>query len=194
MSGDIRKAFKICRAAAELVLNKIEKTDTAHAPSTHSDGPPIVMVPNVSEVIRASANSAQSRRISLCSPFEVLILVALASLTKCTGRERGGFDVEEIVTKMEGMAYATGDEQYLPPMSLCESLDVLVRLHEAKLVALSTPRNASLSYRASIAGSGGAWPLVHLNVDDATVIVAALRCTPHKELSQKYLNTNGVVF
>jgi len=120
------------------------------------------------------------------------MLVTLASLTRITGRERGGFDVEEVVTKMEAMANATGDHLYLPAPTLLESLDILIRLCEANFIALITPRNASLSYRASIAGSGGAWPLIFMNIDDA-VISSALKATPYRKLSEKYLSSGFVV-
>jgi origin recognition complex subunit 1 len=178
LSGDIRKAFHICRSAAEMLLNG------GNDPSQQK---PMVRIKDVLKVSRESFNSAQSRSVALCTPFEVLLLVSLASLSKTTGREFGRFDVEEILTKMESMANASGNPMYLPAPTLSETLGILSRLGEAQLISLETPANTSLSYSASLAGSGGAWPLVTMVMDDVAVLVA-LKDTCHKGLAQKYLS------
>lgn len=193
LSGDIRKAFKICRDAAELVLNKIDKKATMNDPgdtvtavgSINKDT--IVTPPDIMEVVRQSVNSAQSRRITMCCSYEALMLVALASLSKSTGRERGGFDVEDVMIKMASMSDALGDSSYIPAPGLCETLDLLARLCEANFVALKTPRYASSSSSYGTGGGGGVWPLAFLNIDDPAIISSALRKTPHQKLSEKYL-------
>jgi origin recognition complex subunit 1 len=183
LSGDLRKAFHICRAAAEMVMEEAEKDQQLQKN-------PIVRIKDVLKVSRESFNSAQSKAVSLCTSFEALLLVSLAALSKSTGRESGGFDVEELLSKMEGTANAFGDMEYLPAPSLPETLGMLTRLGEAHLVSLQTPRTSSVSYRAALAGSGGAWPLVSLQVDDIAIMLA-LRQSPHNELAQKYLVTNS---
>lgn len=179
LSGDIRKAFQICRSAAEMILNEANHASNLLAC-------PMVRIKDVLKVSRDSTNAAQPRSVSLCTSFDVLFLVALAALSKTTGREYGGFDVEEIVTKMESMAHAAGDPLYLPPPTLSETLGILSRLRDVHLVSMETPRNASMSFRASLAGSGGAWPLVSMVMDDLAILLA-LKDTPHHDLAQKYL-------
>jgi AAA lid domain len=177
MSGDIRKAFQMCKQAAELVREDALKSN---------ENKRMVFIKDVLRVSRDSFNSAQSRIIGLCTSLEALLIVTLASLSKTTGREFGGFDVEELVTKMDSIAHSQGDPQYLPPPTLEETLVMLRSLDAANMVTLDSPQNASLSYRASLAGSGGAWPLVSLPVDDVAVLVA-LKDTSHHRLAQKHL-------
>lgn len=182
LSGDIRKAFRICRAAAEMILANIENSDGDGNQGTM----PRVRIKDVLQVSRDSFNSAQTKGVALCSPYEALFLVALASLSKWTGRERGGFDVEEIMTKMHAMANALGDRRFLPPPSLDESLQLVARLGEAHVIGLSTSKISSTSYRTGMSGSGGPWPMVSVVMED-TAILVALKNTENRELAQKYL-------
>lgn len=180
LSGDIRKAFQICRTAAEMILNDTQ------ANATEGNICPMVRIKDVLKVSRESSNTAHSRFVASCTPFEVLLLISLASLAKSTGREFGRFDVEELTTKMGAIANASGNQLYLPAPDLSETLTILTRLGEADLVSMETPRNASLSCRASLVGSGGAWPLVALIIDDHAIL-QALKNTCHNELARKYL-------
>jgi origin recognition complex subunit 1 len=184
LSGDIRKAFQICRSAAEMILY------AADACSEIVDNP-IVHIKDVLKISRESTNAAQPRSVGLCAPFQVLFLVALAALSKTTGREYGGFDVEEITTKMGSIADAFGDPMYLPPPSLPETLGMLSRLRDNHLVAMTSPRDRSLSFRASLAGSGGPWPLVSMVMDDLAVLLA-LKETPHHDLAQRFLSRSSL--
>ena len=177
-SGDLRRAFRFCRMAAEYILN--EKYDA-------SKEPPTVRVSDMLKVSRDSFSSAQSKAVAMCTPFEALLLVAVVLLCRSTGREMGGFDVEEIVVKMDSIAQSFGDELYLPAPSLAETLGVLLRLGESHLVSLRSPKTSSVSYRASLNGSGGPWPLVHLLVEDF-VIFSALKTSCHRDLAIKHLS------
>ena len=181
LSGDIRKAFFLCRTSAETILYKSD-----HDGSSATQ--PIVHIKDVLESCKESFNSGESKSISLCTSFEALLLISLAALRKSTGREVGGFDLEEILAKMDSMAKSFGDRQYLPPPSLRETLGILARLAETQIIAMETPREASISYRASLAGSGGAWPLVTMVPDD-TALLIALKKTKHSKLAQKHLAT-----
>lgn len=87
---------------------------------------------------------------------------------------------------MEGMSNSLGDKMYLPPPSLAETLDLLLRLGELHLVALRKQRNSSIAYGSSLANSCGPWPLASLLVEDANIFVA-LKGTRHKHLALKYL-------
>ena len=179
LSGDIRKAFRICKDAAELALSRVER-------GLHTATSPIVQVKDTLQVSRESLNTAQTRSLSLGTPFEALLVVSLASLCKSTGRERGGFDVEEVITKMESIANATCESKYLPAPALDETLDILSRLSEGQIVKLETPRHTSVSYRSTLVGSGGVWPLVSLLVDHIAIFVA-LKNTDHKLIAEKYI-------
>jgi len=161
-------------------------TTTTTAPSP----PPLVRIPNVQKVSREAADSAINRSVAQSTPLEALLLVSLASLSRSTGRENKGFDVEELLTKMDGVAGAFGDEQYLPAPRFDETLVLLQRLAEAHVVLLQTPTTASLSYRSTLTGMGGAWPIASLLMDD-TNLMLALRGTKHKELASKYLSKTG---
>jgi origin recognition complex subunit 1 len=185
LSGDIRKAFHICRAAAETILRDSENDDNTVVA-------PIVRIKDVVKVSRESFNSAQSKAISHCSSLEVLFLVTVASLYKTTGREHGGFDIEEILTKMEGISNSMGKVEYLPAPSLFETLKISQRLAEGYLISVQAPRLSSVSYRASAAGSGGTWPLVSGLLDDVAIMLA-LKGSEHQELTHKYLAINSFV-
>ena len=177
-SGDLRQAFHFCRAAAEKVLNE-------NTSQSYSNGPsPVVRISDVLKVSRDSFHSSHIRAVSMCAPFEALILVAMVLLSRSTGRS--GFDIEEIVVKMESIANAFGETLYLPPPSLGETLDLLARLGETQLLRLESSKTSSVSFRASLAGSGGPWPLASLVVEDHEVL-KALKETPHRQLALKYL-------
>merc|ERR1719263_2782410 len=137
----------------------------------------MVRIRDLVTVTRESFNSGHSKAIAQCASFEALLLVSLHSLSRSTGREFGGFDVEELMTKMDAIANASGNPLYLPPPTLTETLGLLTRLGEAHLISLQTPRNASLSYRACLSGSGGAWPIASILMEN-TVVLLALKDTP----------------
>jgi origin recognition complex subunit 1 len=193
MSGDIRKAFNICRSAAELVMTEstsssaTSENDESQQALLSRNQEPIVRIKDVSRVSRESFNSPQSHAVTMCTPYEALLLLSLASLSKTTGREVGGFDVEELLVKMESIANSSGDRQYLPAPSLSETLNILARLGEAQLVFMVTPRGSSIGYRSCIAGSGGPWPVVSLMIDNVALLLA-LKSTPHKDLAEKHLS------
>jgi origin recognition complex subunit 1 len=182
LSGDIRRAFQICRTSAEYVMRE-------HASRVATD--PVVSIRDAVKVSRESFHSAKSQAIVRCTAFEALLLVTLASLSKSTGREFGGFDLEEILVKMEALANGLGDVRYLPTPNLGECLGLVSRLAEGDIVSTMTPKSTSLTYRASSAGSGGPWPLVSLTVDDLSVLLA-LKKSPHHALAQKYLGLKGL--
>lgn len=57
-------------------------------------------------------------------------------------------------------------------------------------MTLETPRNASISFRASLVGMGGPWPVASMVMDETNLLIA-LRGTKHNQLAQKYLSKNG---
>ena len=54
------------------------------------------------------------------------------------------------------------------------------------LVELHTMKSSSRTFRQSRGGSGGAWPMASLAIDELTLL-KGLKNTSHKELSQKNL-------
>jgi origin recognition complex subunit 1 len=187
VSGDVRKAFHICRSAAEMVLNKhLQSIDKTSLPRQNEVGHPVVKIPDVQRVSREASDSCLSKAVAQATPFEALLLISLSSLSRSTGRERNGFDIEEVMTKMESVAGSFGDEQYTPPPRFEETLFMLNRLADAQIINLRTPTNASMSFRSSLTGMGGAWPIASLLMD-GTNILLALRGTKHNALAQKYL-------
>lgn len=126
MSGDIRKAFQICRGAAELLLRRID-ADKENAPTGKY---PTVRISDVQKASRESFDSALVTAVSFSTPFQALLLVSLASLCRTTGREVGGFDITDIMMKMEALSGSFGDPQYAPPPAFGETIQLLNRLAE----------------------------------------------------------------
>jgi hypothetical protein len=111
-------------------MNEAEK-----ALLTNSDGTaiePIIRIGDVQKASRASFNMALLTAVSFSTPFQALLLVTLAALGHSTGRETGGFDIKEIMTKMEAIAGASGDLQYSPPPSFGETIYLLNQLGEVR--------------------------------------------------------------
>lgn len=133
MSGDIRKAFQICRGAAELLLQRGQEAGS-EAQSSH----PKVRVSDVQKASRESFDSALVTAVSFSTPFQALLLVSLASLCRSTGREVGGFDMTDILTKMEGLSGSSGDPQYAPPPTMGETIQLLNRLAEVRFFPSAT--------------------------------------------------------
>ncbi len=51
-----------------------------------------------------------------------------------TGRHDGGFDINELITKMESISGGSGDVQYSPSPSFGETLEILNRLGEVSSI------------------------------------------------------------
>ena len=134
LSGDIRRAFQICRASAERVLanhdNDLNRTQAADDAKFGVDSRRRVKISDVQKASRESFNMALVTAVSFATPFQALVLVTLASLCRSTGREVGGFDVKDIMTKMTAIAGASGDNLYLPPPAFGETLRLLNDLGE----------------------------------------------------------------
>jgi origin recognition complex subunit 1 len=183
-SGDLRKALKTCQSAAEGVMKEV-KNGVRDDPRSAKDRP-MVRIKDVQKASRESFCSVAVNAIAASTPLEALLLVSLGSLCKSTGRHAGGFDIKELMTKMDAAASASGDDQYLPPPSVSATLSILSNLGEACLVRLETPKSSLVSFRAAQGGSGGAFPLVSIEFD-YSVLIRALKDTPHLDLAEKYL-------
>lgn len=129
LSGDIRKAFQICRVAAESVTQKFEKEEEDQSKSL-STAHPKIKISDVQKASQESFNKALVTAVSFCTPFQALLLIALASLCRATGREVGGFELQDVLTKMEAMANGSGDSQYARPPNVNETLQLVNTLGE----------------------------------------------------------------
>jgi hypothetical protein len=78
-------------------------------------------------------NSILHLAVSHATSYQALLFVALASLQRNTGRERGGFTIEEVVTKMESMANSLGSRKYIPCPQYHMVIGMLCPLGEVRL-------------------------------------------------------------
>ena len=146
MSGDIRKAFQICRGAAELLLRKCCPGNE----NNQTENYPTVRIGDVQKASTESFDSALVTAVSFSTPFQALLLVSLASLRRTTGREVGGFDIQDVMTKMDSISSSFGDPKYAPPPSFGETILVLNRLAEVSLTEVTSNSFVSItSYRKS---------------------------------------------
>jgi origin recognition complex subunit 1 len=130
MSGDIRKAFQICRGAAELLLRRNDESAKENSTADAEAFQGTVRISDVQKASRESFDSALVAAVSFSTAFQALLLVSLASLCRSTGREVGGFDLTDIITKMDSLSGSFGDPQYAPSPSFGETLHLLNRLAE----------------------------------------------------------------
>lgn len=95
-----------------------------------------VRISDVQKASRESFDSALVTAVSFSTSFQALLLVSLASLCRTTGREVGGFDMTDILTKMEALSGSSGDPQYAPPPTMGETIQLLNRLAEVRFIPL----------------------------------------------------------
>lgn len=127
ISGDIRKAFQVCRVAAENALVSLEKSGDNL--KSFSPSQPIIKMSDIQSSSREMFNSKLAAAVRNATPFEALIFVALASLKRHLGADRKLLIIE-VLEKIEGMANALGQNQYLPVPTFGELIDMLNRLAE----------------------------------------------------------------
>jgi hypothetical protein len=92
----------------------------------------IVNTADIQKASRKMFHSTVQQGIADATNMEALLFISLASLKRQLARERGGFDIKEVVTKMEGIASAFGDRKYIPSPTCSELLRMLDRLGEVR--------------------------------------------------------------
>ena len=132
LSGDLRKALHICKAAAEDVMKEVEAG--TRIVRNGEAGVPTVSIQDVSRVSRVIFGSVLSMAVAYSTSFEALLLVSLASLSRTTGRQHGGVDIQELMTKMDALSGSSGDVQYAPPPTFGETLEMLNRLGGVRIL------------------------------------------------------------
>lgn len=129
-SGDIRKVFHLCKAAVDNVYNLVVSGQRQLPSSSSQCG--IIDTSDMQAASRNIFNSTLSYGVMDATRMEALLYVSLASLQFQLARERGGFDVKEVVQKMEGLSSSFGDENYLPAPTCTELLRMISRLGEVR--------------------------------------------------------------
>lgn len=124
--------MQICRVAAEAVTQRFDKEQGRS--DRHPNSYPKIKISDVQRASQESFNKAVVTAVSFCTPLQALLLIAVASLCRATGREVGGFDIQDVLTKMEAIASGSGDPQYLRPPSFNEALQLVNLLGEVSVL------------------------------------------------------------
>jgi len=170
LSGDIRKAFQMCKSAAEKVLEDYSTGKRKLAAGSR----PLVKISDVQKGSRDMFTSIVHKAISCSTSFEALLLISLGALKRT--REDGSIFVKEILTKIESIADASGEPKYMNAnLSFEDVLRMANRLGEAGIIQLNIY-------------SSSPWPWIstHLHTSE---ILACYRDTKHIKLAEKHLAT-----
>jgi origin recognition complex subunit 1 len=127
-TGDIRKAFQLCRVAAECVITDIQSGRRIAA--EEGRGGAIVRIPDVQKAAKDLLDSPLLKAVATCTSFEALVLVSLAALRWSSGREDGRCRVKDLLIKMRGVANSLGNVQYFPVPTFDELIEMLNRMGE----------------------------------------------------------------
>ncbi len=130
-TGDIRKAFQLCRVAAESVIADIQLGKRSAA--EEGKGGAVVRIPDIQKAARDLLDSPLLKAVATCTSFEALVLVSLAALRWSSGRDDGRCRVQDLHVKMRGVADSVGNPQYLPVPTLDELFEMLNRMGEVSL-------------------------------------------------------------
>jgi len=126
LSGDIRKAFHMCKVAAQNALDDYASGRRRIVEGSH----PKVKISDVQRGSRDMYTSIIHKAISCSSSYEALVLIAIGALKKAkVGKDIVSLDVQEMLTKIESIANGSGEERYLSArLSLGDLLGILSRL------------------------------------------------------------------
>jgi len=168
LSGDIRKAFKMCKTAAE---NVFEDYNNGKRETTRNSQP-MVRISDVQKGSRDMHASILQLAVSCSTDYEALLLISLCALKRT--RKDDSFSVREVLTKIESVANTSGEARYMDAhLSFDDVLGMVNRLGNAGIVQLIT-------YTSS------PWPWIATHLE-TTEILACLRDTPHSKIADKHL-------
>ena len=144
-----------------------------------ASGKTSVTINDIRDAAKSMDGSMLSRAVSTCTPFEALAIVSLSSIRQQTGRQN--CSISELVVKMRGVASKSGEDIYQPSPTFGETIELLTRMSEIKLIIMETPKTSSI--QSVFAGNtmGVLWPLVILNLDDHDIRMA-LKYTRHSKI------------
>ena len=168
LSGDIRKAFRMCKVAAEMVY---EDLISGKRPMPR-DNRPIVKISDVQKGSRDVFTSIVIKAVSHSTSYEALFMISLGALKRT--REDGSFTIKEILTKIESIANASGEPRYMNArLSFADVLGLASRLGAAGIIQVTTHDSSPFP-----------WISTHLETYE---INGAFRDTKHSKLSEKHL-------
>jgi Cdc6-like AAA superfamily ATPase len=104
-TGDVRKAFQICKVAAE----RVYEANIGGIQMSEQKPRPIVRTQDVSKASRDMFHSTYYKAISCSTNYQALLLISIGALMKL-GREK--FTVQEIREKMKSISDASGERRY----------------------------------------------------------------------------------
>jgi len=165
-SGDIRTAFKLCRMAATMKMAQLVKDDTQNLQVTTAD-----MVKSMNECF----SSPQAKRVSLCTAFQLLVLISLGALY-LQNSDKDEFTMEDIRNKVKFISEAYGDADLLPVLSLDEIVQILYRMRDERMVSIRVPK-CSFGYIDY---------LVRRHVEDDNIL-AGLKGNKYEKMARRFL-------
>jgi origin recognition complex subunit 1 len=127
LSGDIRKAFHMCKVAAESVLD-----DYISGKRQLLEGSrPLVRISDVQKGSRDMFTSMVFKAVSCSTDFEALLLIAIGALKR--GKD-GSFEIKDVLTKIESIANASGEQRYMNArLSFADLLGMVNRLGDVSV-------------------------------------------------------------
>jgi origin recognition complex subunit 1 len=169
LSGDIRKAFHMCKVAAEIVYEDYNRGKRQLTNGSR----PVVKISDVQKGSRDMFTSIVHKAVSCSTSYEALLLISLGAL-KRTRDDDGMFTVKEILMKVESVANSSGEARYMNArLSFADVLGMINRLGGAGIIQLNT-----------YASSPWPWVSTHLHTYE---ILGSYRDTRHSKLAEKHL-------
>jgi hypothetical protein len=196
LSGDIRKAFHMCKVAAEAVLEEYSS-----GKRQLSEGScPMVRVADVQKGSRDIFTSFVLKAVSCSTDYEALLLISLGALKR--GNDESCFELKELLTKIESIANGSGEQRYMNArLAFADLLGMVNRLGDV---------SASTSYGKNVfptiltifvlqivcvhkAGviklnfyDGSPWPWIATDLHTYEIL-ASYRDTRHSKLAENHL-------
>jgi len=130
ISGDIRKAFQVCRIAIENYLLQNPKANLSLYLSECTLKLPLIKMRDIQQATRDMFDSRFVSALKRCTPYEALVFVSLGALKRQYGNVRDVVSMEDLLIKMESIVNGLGDDRFLPLMNLSDLMELLNRLSE----------------------------------------------------------------
>ena len=138
LSGDIRKAFHMCKVAAQ---NALDEYSSGKRRVVVEGSHPKVKISDVQKGSRDMYTSILHKAIACSSTYETLVLIAIGALkkNKIGSTDVISLDLREILTKIESIANGSGEDRYMSArLSLGDLMGILRRLGDVSVSILCT--------------------------------------------------------
>mmetsp|Transcript_6077 Transcript_6077/g.12064 ORF Transcript_6077/g.12064 Transcript_6077/m.12064 type:complete len:1495 (+) Transcript_6077:252-4736(+) len=177
-SGDIRKGFQMCKFAAQSVIDEI---NSGKREIPLGDEWPQVHVKDMQKASREVFFSMKHAAVKSTTPYQALLVVALGSLKRSSGRENEAFTLEEVMVKMRSIGNASGDSTYLNAnLSIAEVLEMSNRLKDLRILDMRLTRNSSTPF-----------PRLRIELDPQEMLMC-FRDTRYYKLAEKNLQNQSL--